>query len=218
MVLDDREWSHKAWMSRIDADLFERIIFHQAEHATSLQVLEWGAGRSTLYFTEHFRQQGFDLHWTSIEYDRGYFREELEPQLIKRQGIRIHLYEEDQDVHVSKGGSAEPSLDLVLFDKGKLSPFLEDHKADRLVNMDDYVAYPGTLGKRFDVIVVDARKRRRCLIEAASLLNPRGVAILHDAYRPYYHCAFRNFRSHRMLGEVLWVGSQAETNFLEWIL
>jgi hypothetical protein len=49
---------------------------------------------------------------------------------------------------------------------------------DRATNLDDYVRLPGTLGLRFHVLVVDGRKRRRCLEEAASLLEEGGVAML----------------------------------------
>ncbi len=49
-----------------------------------------------------------------------------------------------------------------------------------------YTDPPGLSGP-YDLIFVDGRWRRRCLIAAAELLAPGGVVILHDAQRQYYH-------------------------------
>jgi hypothetical protein len=57
------------------------------------------------------------------------------------------------------------------------------------------------------------RKRRRCLLEAASLLEPGGVALLHDAQHPYYHPAFAAYRSGRRIGDELWIGALDDRDF-----
>lgn len=72
--------------------------------------------------------------------------------------------------------------------------------------LNDYVRFPFVLRKRFDFIFVDGRKRRRCLINAAKLLAPGGVVMLHDAERVWYHCAFDHFTKHELIGDRLWVG------------
>ena len=45
---------------------------------------------------------------------------------------------------------------------------------DRSEPLDDYVGMPAALGRRFHAIIVDGRKRRRCLAEAATLLEDGG--------------------------------------------
>jgi hypothetical protein len=51
----------------------------------------------------------------------------------------------------------------------------------------DYVAFPATLGIRFDFVLVDGRARRFCLRAGWDLLRPGGVLLLHDAQRTDYH-------------------------------
>ena len=65
----------------------------------------------------------------------------------------------------------------------------------------------------YSLAVIDGRKRRRCLLESARLLSPTGYAILHDAWRSYYHCAFNSFRSGRRFGDEWWIGSNIDTTF-----
>jgi hypothetical protein len=201
-------------MSQIDADLFERVLLRQSQAAQGkFQVLEWGAGRSTLYFTARLRETDLSFNWLTLEYDRGYIEREIAPKLAGQAGVRLTYPEADPPAAMPD----EQALEIVAFDKGPLQPYLEGHDRDRLADLDAYVAYPAGLGRRFDFIFVDGRKRRRCLIEAAQLLKPNGVVILHDAYRRHYQCAFENYRSKRMLGEILWIGTQHDTDFLEWI-
>lgn len=215
-VLDDSDWSHKAWMSKRDADLFEAIVQDRAKRAR-LRVLEWGAGRSTHYFTRMLAELGTDFHWLSLEYDREFFDRDVLPQMGAMPNARA--------THVERGGphpapaaflrAEKQAVDFVVYDYGKLQPFLADHAADRAVVMDDYVSFPSTLQRQFDVILVDGRKRRRCLLEGAKLVAPDGVVVIHDAQRTYYHCAFEAFRANQPAGDILWICAQMDTNALE---
>ena len=92
-----------------------------------------------------------------------------------------------------------PNTKIVLFDVGNTN--LKQVKT----NMDKYVEYPLSLGKKFDLVLVDGRKRRRCLINTSSVVKPGGIVLLHDADRKYYHCAFDSFSNHEFLSESLWV-------------
>lgn len=76
----------------------------------------------------------------------------------------------------------------------------------RVEPMDDYVNHPFTIGKRFDFVFIDGRKRVRCLHVAARLLAPNGVVVLHDAERERYWSAFDHFNSHQRIGDKLWMG------------
>lgn len=208
MVLDDSQWSHKAWMSVTDADLFEQILLRKAATATKLDVLEWGSGRSTHYYSGLLQREGVDFFWNSLEYDREYFSSSLEATFAASQTFQ--KYQEGSRIVF-----ASPHIRFDVFDYGKLSPFLDDHAEDRLVPMDDYVAFPATLGHKFDVVLVDGRKRRRCTLAAKDLLTPGGVVVVHDAYRPYYHCAFEEYPFQKFIGDILWIGSNTEMDFLD---
>lgn len=164
----------------------EQALLHHGSH---VDVLEWGVGGSTVYFTQLLRKQGISYTWTGIEYNREWYARIIE--LLKN----------------------DPHVHLVLFDVGNTA------NKQRDVPMDEYVAYPATLGKKFDVIVVDGRKRRRCLLEAAKLLKPGGVVLLHDARRSHYHCAFRVYPDSRMLlWSGLWQGKLEDPGALQRIL
>lgn len=72
----------------------------------------------------------------------------------------------------------------------------------------NYVEFPRTLGVKFDLVLVDARYRRRCLIEAAKHLSPSGIVILHDApLRKQYHCAFQHYRYGKFTVGTIWEGT-----------
>jgi hypothetical protein len=215
-VYDMTDWSHKAMMHQHDADHFEAIVLAQAARAEPrLEVLEWGSGRSTLYFSRRLRELGIRYHWTSLEYDRGYFEQSLEPGLPALGAARVRLCDRGAVIDYPAASSAEPELELIVFDRGPLSPFLEQGASDRGVDLEDYIGYPATLAKQFDLVLVDGRKRRRCLLEAARLMKADGVTVLHDAHREYYHCAMTEFRQQSFAGEILWLGTQSGTRLPE---
>ena len=218
--LDDHDWSHKAWMSATDADLFESVLLRQAESRSPLEVLEWGSGRSTLYYTRLLAERGVNFRWLSLEYDRAYFHAELEPRISELADARVHYVDDaaSRTLRLDEAPPAAPRVELVVFDKHRLLPMLSAHKDDRLADLDAYVDFPAAQGRRFDVVLVDGRKRRRCLRRAAELLAPGGVALLHDAWRPYYHCAFDAYRSQRQAGDILWAGTQEDESHLDALL
>jgi len=106
--------------------------------------------------------------------------------------------------------NAAATLRAVVFDAGDLRPFDPDRDRDRDADLDDYVTLPGSLEMRFDIVLVDGRKRRRCLLEASRLLNDAGIVVLHDAWRAYYQCAFDAYPFARRIGDMLWVGAQRD--------
>lgn len=138
-----------------------------------VDVLEWGSGGSTVHFTRFLRSKGVSYTWTSIEYNRDWYE-------------RISGIVKD-----------DKNIKLTLFDVGNTE------LKQRYIPMDEYVAYPRMLGVKYDVIFVDGRKRRRCLLEASKLLRPKGIVLLHDARRTYYHRAFSAYKDSRV---VLWTG------------
>jgi hypothetical protein len=93
----------------------------------------------------------------------------------------------------------------LVFDSGSLTP--AQNEADRYADLDAYVDAPAQLGGSFDVVMVDGRKRRRCLIEGSRLVASDGVVLLHDAHREYYHSAFSEFAQSHRIGDDLWIGA-----------
>lgn len=160
----------------------ERIL---SLHGPHLDVLEWGSGGSTVYFTRFLRDKGISYAWTSVEYNKVWY-ERISDMVKDDKSIKLALFD------VGNTKVKQPSLP-----------------------MDEYVAYPATLGKKYDVIFVDGRKRRRCLLEASRFLKPRGVVLLHDARRTYYHCAFSAYPdSQLLLWSGLWQGRLEDPSFV----
>jgi SAM-dependent methyltransferase len=144
---------------------------------TRLNILEWGCGGSTEHFPKFLSRHGIDYHWLSIEHDKDWF------------------------LSVSEDLKDEKNVDLFLIEA------LGGNPRDPACRMDEYVSFPSTLERKFDMILVDGRKRRRCLLEAKRLLAPGGVVFLHDAHRRRYHCALTVYSDSLFLTRDLWRGS-----------
>jgi CTP:molybdopterin cytidylyltransferase MocA len=202
--LDGEDWSSDAFMSVTDTALVEGMLRRRAS-AGFIDVLEWGSGLSTLHFSRKLRDWGASFRWLALEHDRSFFDATIAPNLEDVPDAWIYASGGPQD----DGGRASRAqrLELVVFDSGVLRPYLASGIADRSADLDDYVALPAKTGRRFNLILVDGRKRRRCLLEAIELLAPDGVVLLHDAWRPYYRCAFGSYPHHKRFGDILWAGA-----------
>ncbi len=163
-------------MSKGEIRKFERLLLEQASKSQSINILEWGSGGSTVYFTDFLNKQGINYSWTSIEYNKRWY----------------------ETVKEKVAGNSK--INLVLFDSGNDKLKQDD------TDMSEYVNYPKTLNTKIDLIFVDGRKRRSCLLTAREALNPTGVTILHDAERRYYHCALKKYPRSRFTGVKMWIG------------
>ena len=215
-------YSKKAWMFDVDACLLESVILRAAEYTSSdiPRFLEWGAGLSTLSFTRALHTAGHQFAWVTLEYDRDFMTERALPFLsLWSPFTLVERYRVETGTDSLPGLADHPGLTALVYDGGKLAPFLPGHSADRDVCLDSYIEDPAHLGARFDVIVIDGRKRRRCLLQARTLLAPGGVVILDDASRGYYQCAWQHYPAWQRLGEDLWIGAADEgdirAHFLE---
>lgn len=209
-VKSDIDWSYKAWMSHKDADLCEQILLSVANSCHGqCEILEWGSGRSTDYFTKFLASKNLHFRWLSVEYDRKFFSSlNLSANTQNSINTTIHFSTPDNKIPVITSPNDSPfKLEYVVFNYGLLRPMLAAQKADRKVKMDTYVQFPGTLGRKFDFVLVDGRHRRDCLLHVCSWLADTGIVILHDAYRPYYHCSFKSYPVSSFLGDILWVGA-----------
>ncbi|MFI1196803.1 hypothetical protein ACH4T9_26590 [Micromonospora sp. NPDC020750] len=206
--------SPKAWMSVRDADLYEALLHRVAELRAGepLRVVEWGAGRSTLWYTSFLAALGVPYRWLALEHHGQFFQESLAPQLNQRPDA---VAVDHDDADTIRALLAANNTVAVGFGAGDLRPFLPGREADRHADLDAYVSLPRRLGLEWDMVVIDGRKRRRCVLEALDLLNPAGFVLLHDAWRTHYQCAWSEWTSGRRFGDEWWIGSRADTDFTD---
>ncbi len=122
--------------------------------------LEWGSGYSTKYFPRFSPPL---VRWVAVEHDAKW--------------------------HGMMGGIVnDPRVELVHVPPDR-QPFSGPEKDGTYEELRRYVDYPGGLGTRFDLIMVDGRAREACMDKAHGLLTERGLVVLHDAQRDYYRAA-----------------------------
>ncbi|MCI5108622.1 MAG: class I SAM-dependent methyltransferase, partial [Candidatus Pacebacteria bacterium] len=174
-------------MSLYEIFTFKRLL-KKIYKGQKIDILEWGSGGSTVYFTDFLRKKNIPYTWTSVEYNKGWHEK------------------------VSKEVSNDPDTKVVLFDVGN-SVIRQRH-----TDMEDYIKYPKSTGQKFDLMFVDGRKRRRCLLESRDIVKNEGVVLLHDACRKYYQCSFREYPNNTFIGLNLWIGRINQVSFLRKIL
>ncbi|MCO5998407.1 hypothetical protein [Actinoallomurus rhizosphaericola] len=201
-------------MSVRDADLYEELLHRLASlrDGEPLRVVEWGTGRSTLWYTRFLDHLGVPYQWLAIEHHREYFDSSVAPELAARhRAVVTHaekLAEADTGKFFGDGG-----ILAVGYDFGELLPWVPGREKDRLAPLDDYISLPARLGFACDLAIVDGRKRRRCVLQAADLIGRHGYVILHDAWRIHYQSAWPAFRSGRRFGDEWWIGANRATDF-----
>ncbi|MEV4890087.1 helix-turn-helix transcriptional regulator [Nonomuraea sp. NPDC055795] len=194
-------------MSPRDGDLIKTILLNSAERsARRMRVLEWGSGQSTLSYTQILAAHGLPFHWLALEYDREYFDTFLAPGLLYRADTVLRYVEDDRSLH-GPAGDGRAHIEAVCWNRTALRP--SERATDREADLDQYVNYPAAIGHGFDAIIVDGRKRRRCLMAAADFMETNTVVMLHDARHPHYHCALDRYPAARFIGDDLWVGARS---------
>ncbi len=166
--------------SSIDRRILKRVF--QLYAGGKLRVFEWGSGRSTVYYSRYLTSIGCDFEWYAIE--NSWEWQEKVALLVNRYGLgkRVHLHlSEFPAFWELPGWSSE---------ERKLPPGICGPKVA------EYVEYPRQIAgpKGFNVIIVDGRYRRRCLLVAAEVLAPRGLVVLHDAQRAHYHTSLKDYK------------------------
>ncbi|MEU0236848.1 hypothetical protein ABZ234_04090 [Nocardiopsis sp. NPDC006198] len=195
--------SPHAWMSRGDGELFLAVLEFAARRHGPLRVLEWGSGQSTVEFTRLLAERGAVHEWTALEYDRAFFDEHVLPPLTERPGSEVR-YPDDGAVLTVPGLPGTSRVTAVCWNRTRLRP--AQNPVDRGVDLDAYVDYPAGRAP-FDVVFVDGRMRRRCLLSASEHLGPDTVVVLHDAWHEHYHCALERYPVGRFAGDEMWVGA-----------
>jgi hypothetical protein len=206
--------SPKAWMTARDADLYEELLRSLARRRSSaaVRVVEWGIGRSTLWYPGVLDTLSVPYFWLALDHDWAFFETEILGRLGGRSNTLVVKGAEVASRLRTVTGHSR-GVCAVVYEAGELWPSVEGRERDREADLDAYIELPARLGGTYDLAVVDGRKRRRCLLEAARILSVDGYAMLHDAWRRHYQCAWNAFRSGRRCGDEWWIGSRAETDF-----
>ena len=150
--------------------------------------LEWGSGGSTRSllldcpFIERYISVEHDVEWG-----------EKVKNIVKDPRLSLHLIQPDQPIDIDNPKRQE---EIAWNARAEREPEL----------MKSYVGFPRTLGLEFDMILVDGRARRLCLLEGWELLRNGGVIVLHDAQREDYHDALHQLGPVRFLDP--WKGGQ----------
>ena len=156
------------WLSEIA--YIEKLLLEEAVKKERLTIIEWGSGNSTRHFANHLKKNGVQFKWHAIENFVPWFARVEE--MISESGL---------------GDVVELHLKSRTF---------EDRKSrQEESDMTEFIEFPKAIEGPIDIAIVDARRRGECLKAAAEVLEPDGVAILHDAERPAIHWAFDYFRN-----------------------
>ena len=146
--------------------------------------LEWGSGYGTMYFPSLLSA---DAKWTAVEHNAEWAEK---------------LQEMNNMPNVT-----------VFYLKPNSTPWTDPDNDGAFADLKDYIEFPDRLGK-FDFILVDGRARKECMKKTIDLLNEKGVVVLHDANRTYYHETLKLykyrffFENYRPNSHGLFIGSQ----------
>ncbi len=106
---------------------------------SQMQILEYGSGNSTIYFS---RKTAFV---DALEHN---------PEWYEYISAKVNMNSKIQLI---------PAADIK-----------------------NYAAFPASLGKKYDIVLVDAIDRNECMFQSVNLLTTDGVVILDDSERPEY--------------------------------
>ena len=155
-----------------DISIFKAILSEVGDN--SVRVFEWGSGFSTIYYSRFLRDLGRQFDWYAIDNS---------PKWHQR--VRAKVAQADLVNEVSLYCSVFPAF-WELPSYSPADPVPPESYANGVSAL-DYVNMPIKVGGQFDVIIIDGRLRRRCLLVVAEALAPRGIVLLHDAGREHYH-------------------------------
>ena len=148
------------WLSEIN--YIEDTLVNLAKERECLEVLEWGSGNGTVYFSKFLQKENVNFKWVAVEHFIPWFEKVVAMLKTHRLSDRVECFL-------------------------KSPTYEEDKNIQETLDLNEYIHFPATLGIEFDFILVDGRRRKECLHKAVEILSPDGVVVLHDAERPWYH-------------------------------
>ena len=156
------------WINEIS--YIKNKFLEQSKNDSILNILEWGSGNSTIFFSEFLKENKINFKWTALEHFVPWYEKVID------------MIEEKQ---------LNDYVKCVL-----LNPTNEpDKNVQETLNLDDYINYPLKLDIKFNLIIVDGRKREKCLKTASKVVDLNGVVLLHDAEREWFHTGFKDFKN-----------------------
>jgi hypothetical protein len=177
--------------------LFRKVFKSYA--GKRFRVFEWGSGNSTIYYGRYLASMGCDFEWHAIDNSRQW--KEHVASLINRHGLsdRIHLHLSEFPAFWELPGWSWKQRDIP-----------KDICCPEVV---EYVECPRKLMETdgFDIVIVDGRFRRRCLLLAPDILAPGGIVLLHDAQKDHYHGPLENYQHRRFFDAGRLPGSNVKT-------
>lgn len=160
------------------------IIIEILQRLKPARVLEWGAGYSTLYFSQFVDK---NVKWFSIEHNGDWAQ-------------RV------------KAMNTNPNVEIFHV-KPDYFPWTDEFNDGSYSDLKEYIDFADRLGC-LDFIFIDGRARHEALRKAFQLIKDDGLIILHDANRYYYHEPFKLFKNQALFtdkrgnGGGIWVGSK----------
>lgn len=155
------------WINEIK--YIKKKLIEQNQNNSFLNILEWGSGNSTIFFSKFLKEENIPFKWIAIENFLPWYEKVL--KMIELENL-------------------SNNVECIL-----LSPTNESNKnIQETLNLEDYINYPLKLDLKFNLIFVDGRKRKECLEIASKSLAPQGLVLLHDAEREWFHPSFKFFK------------------------
>lgn len=175
-----------------------KAIFSQFK-SKKIRIFEWGCGLSSVYFSKYLKDRGIDFEWHAIDNNKSWCQRVT--ARIRGSGyqdnLRIYLKEFIPFWDKQGWGVIPPPC-------GVFSPKEEGELA--------YVSFPKTFKDKFDIVIIDARFRRRCLEVAMQVVAPGGIVVMHDAQKPHYQVGLEKFPLQRLIASGAWAPFQELSN------
>lgn len=156
------------WMSEIN--FIKNSLLEIADNKKKINILEWGSGSGTIYFSKFLKEKNIQFHWYAIEHFVPWYK-----KVIK----------------MLKDNCLEDEVEILL----KSATLEEDKILQEREDLSDYIHSPKYLNKKFDFILIDGRRRAECLISASHIISKNGIVVLHDAERPWFHSGFEPYKN-----------------------
>ncbi len=184
--------------TRQEIRLFKEIFnFVCSDHKT-IRIFEWGSGYSSIYYARYLSGRT-KFQWHSIDNNPGWHMKVKE--MAAEDGLEevTRFYKKEFPPFWEKPGWGEIPPPC-----GRFAPQLPAEI--------EYIQLPIELDIKFNVVIVDARFRRRCLETARHILTDDGIVILHDAQKPQYQEGIDQYPHHAFLSTGAWYPFQDPQN------
>ena len=164
-----------------DIDLFKGVLEELIEKHPNqtLNILEWGSGGSTYYYTKFLKEKGTNFKWLAIEHDKEWSKKVND---VLEFPIKVGQVFPEQWAFVQWIQQVEKYIRVPFPDVPEYNPKYNYYKYPR--HFLDVCEIPG-----FHLIYIDGRFRSRCVKETPSLRLDTGIVVMDNAERAWYQKA-----------------------------